>query len=76
MFDKDKFKGSVYASGHTLKSVAEYLNISETTFYRKLKHNGSFSRYEINQLIDLLNIQNPFDIFFKKELAETQEERR
>lgn len=64
MFDKNKYKACVVAAGKTSMEVAQFLGINETTYYRKLSNNGSFTRMEIQGLIQYLNIQNPIEIFF------------
>jgi transcriptional regulator with XRE-family HTH domain len=47
----------------TQKEVAEKLNISEKTFYLRMK-NGVFGSDEIEALIDLLGIDDPMSVFF------------
>ncbi len=69
MFNKNKFKGCVYSSGLTMKEVALKLGINETTLYRKINRDGDFSRSEINELIELLKITNPNEIFFNEKLT-------
>lgn len=71
MFDKRKFKAQMILRNIKGKELSQMLNISESTLYRKINANGDFSRDEINKLIEILNIDNPEDIFFVKELAET-----
>ena len=69
MFNKNKFKAQLVLKGYTMKDVAEALGINVATIYRKVNADGDFSRKEINTLIDILEIQNPSEIFFDDELA-------
>lgn len=69
MFDKNLFKAQLVLAGITVKQLAEFLGINESTMYRKINADGDFSRSEINKMIDILNIEHPEDIFFSKKLA-------
>lgn len=69
MFNKKEFRAQVARAEKTYKEIAEYLNIDESTLYRKIQNDGSFTREEINKLIDFLSISEPRDIFFADELA-------
>lgn len=69
MFDIRRFKAQLIIKGVTNRMLAERLNINESTLYRKINADGDFSREEINIMIDFLEIENPMDIFFAKELA-------
>ena len=51
------------------KDLAKALDLNEATFYRKLKNDGSFTRGELEVIIQTLDIEDPADIFFAKELA-------
>lgn len=73
MFNERKFKAQMVLSGISAKELASRLNINESTLYRKIKSDGSFTRSEINEMVKILNISDPKDIFFAEELAETQE---
>ena len=64
MFDKTEFRVQVTRSGRTYKEIAEYLEIDESTQWRKIQNDGSFTREEINKRINFLNIVNPGAIFF------------
>ncbi len=75
MFNKNKFKAQMALLGMTSKDLAKSLDVDESTLYRKIQNDGNFTRKEINQLIEILEIENPKEIFFADELAETQERR-
>lgn len=69
MFDRKRFKAQLVLAGMTSKEVAEKLGINEATLYRKINDDGRFTRQEINDLIRILNIEDPEQIFFATELA-------
>lgn len=69
MFDKTRFKAQIVLAGITSKELAEKLGINESTLYRKINKDGNFTRDEINKLIEILNIENPQEIFFAEKLA-------
>lgn len=69
MFDRKEFRAQVARSEKTNKEISEYLGIDESTLYRKVQNDGSFTREEINKLIKFLNIENPAVIFFADKLA-------
>lgn len=69
MFDRKEYRVAVARAEKTNKEIAEYLGINESTLYRKVQDNGSFTREEINKLIEFLDIKNPAAIFFADTLA-------
>lgn len=69
MFDKNRFKAQMALRGKTSRDLAKALKIDESTLYRKIQNDGSFTRHEINTLIDVLEIDDPKSIFFAEELA-------
>lgn len=69
MFDEIKFRQAVLASGKTYREIAKALDINESTLSRKITNGGSFTRDEINTLIDFLDIKDPMEIFFARKLA-------
>lgn len=73
VFDKLKFKAATVLAGKTYRQLAEKLGIDESTLYRKINAGGSFTRSEIGEMIQFLNIEDPMSIFFTEELADTQE---
>lgn len=52
----------------TQGEVAENLNISNKTFYNKLKK-GIFGSDEIEKMIELLEIKEPMNIFFAQKVT-------
>lgn len=58
-----EFKAAMVRKGFTQKSLAQRLGISEKTFCSRIK-NKRFGTDEIEQLIPLLEINDPMHIFF------------
>lgn len=63
MIDTLALKGEIIKNGKNCAEIAEHLGISTKTFYNKLKR-GVFDSDEIEEMIVILNIQNPMSIFF------------
>lgn len=64
MFNKNEFKAQLVRKEMTMKELAVFLGIDESTLYRKIRDDGRFTRQEINAMIERLEIENPQDIFF------------
>ena len=62
----DKLRGIIAERGMTQKQVAQYLGISDKTFYNKMQK-GLFGTDEVEQMVKLLSIPNPVDIFLAQE---------
>jgi len=62
----NELKGIIAKNGLTQKQVAEKIGITPKTFYGKMKK-GVFGSDEIQKMIEILNINNPCEIFFAKE---------
>ncbi len=63
MVNTAKIKGMIAEKGMTQSQVARVLEISDDTFYRKMKL-GKFTTDEAYELIQILNIENPAEVFF------------
>lgn len=68
MIDTNALKGIIVSKGKTQKDVAIYLDITPKAFYEKMKK-GVFGSDEMEGMIELLEIENPVDIFFAKEVT-------
>ena len=66
MIKVNELKGIIAKNGYTQKQVAEGIGITPKTFYEKMKK-GVFGSDEIRKMIEILNINNPCEIFFAKE---------
>ncbi len=69
MFDRKKLRAQMVLKGISAKDLSKALNINESTFYRKLNDDGRFTREEMNIMIQVLEIEDPADIFFSQQLA-------
>ena len=58
----DKLRGIIAERGMTQRQVAQYLGISDKTFYNKMQK-GVFVTDEVEELVKLLCIPNQVDIF-------------
>ena len=65
MVDTKKLVGIIYERGMSQRKVAQNIGMTEKTFYSKMKK-GVFDSDEIEQMIDMLRIENPVEIFFAK----------
>lgn len=69
MFNKLKFKAAVIERGKTIGDVAKFLDISESTLYRKINGASEFSRDEIQNICIFLKLDSPLEIFFANEIT-------
>lgn len=69
MFDERKFRAQLILADVSMRDLADILHINPATLYRKIQQDGSFTREEINTMIDVLHIEDPKEIFFAEELA-------
>ncbi|QUI25675.1 helix-turn-helix transcriptional regulator [Vallitalea pronyensis] len=60
----NELKGRIVAKGLTQEKVADILGITVKTINSKLNNKGDFRISEIEQLIEVLEIDNPMGIFF------------
>lgn len=65
MIKTDKLLGIMAEKKVTQKAMAERLNMAPKTFYAKMKK-GVFGSNEIEIMVDELNIEQPWNIFFAK----------
>ena len=68
MVDTNRLKGVIVQNGKTQGDVAERIGITSKTFYAKMKK-GVFRSDEIEKMIDFLNIDDPMQIFFAKNVT-------
>lgn len=59
----DELRGIISKRNMSQASVAKAIGITPKTFYEKMKK-GVFGSDEIDQMISILKIENPTDIFF------------
>ena len=68
MIQTNLLKGKMAEHGYTAVKMAKALHITPRTFYNKMTK-GVFGSDEIYAMIELLDIQNPIEIFFAPEVA-------
>lgn len=68
-FDEKRLQAQMVLCGISVEKLSELLGINKSTFYRKIKNNGDFSRVEILKMIDILKIDDPISIFFSDNVA-------
>lgn len=63
MVATEKLRGIIAERGMSQRKVAECLGMTEKTFYAKMKK-GVFDSDEMAEMIAILDIKNPVEIFF------------
>lgn len=64
MFNEREFNAQLARKGIKKTELAEYLGMTYTSLYRKIKEDGKFTREELAKIIDYLGIEDPTSIFF------------
>lgn len=66
MFSKNLFKAAIMRAGLSSKELAQKIGISERTLYRKMSGDSDFTRIEIIEIRNLLNLSSAEleEIFF------------
>ena len=68
MLDVKALKAEMVRKGYTQARLAEELGISPRTFSNKLK-SRDFGCKEMEVIIDVLDLKEPMDIFFAKQVT-------
>ena len=68
MLAADKLKKGILERGYSQAEIARKLGITPKTFYKKMKK-GEFLSNEIEAIIEILELENPFDIFFASQVS-------
>lgn len=63
-FNENDFKALLLKYNYTQEMLAEKLGIDRTTFWRKVKDSGNFSRKEIQIMIEIFSWESIKPIFF------------
>lgn len=64
MFNEREFNAQLARKGIKKAELAEYLGMTYTNLYRKIKEDGNFTREQMAKIIDYLGIEDPTSIFF------------
>jgi len=65
VFEKNKLIAAMMEVGLNVTATAEKMGISRSSFYRKMKKDGDFSRRELLELSDLIGREKVSRIFFE-----------
>lgn len=68
MINTNALRGIIAEKGTSQRKLAEQIGITDKTFYTKMK-NGVFDSDEISIMVEILQIKNPMEIFFAKEVT-------
>jgi transcriptional regulator, fis family len=68
MIDRNKLRAAWVSKGFTQERVAKEVGVSNKTFSLKMKR-GVFGSDEIEKMIDLLDISDPVNVFFAKQVT-------
>lgn len=68
MINVNKLKGLISENDLSQRKLADMLGMSETTFYTKMKK-GVFDSDEMEEMIKILKIENPVEIFFASQVT-------
>jgi transcriptional regulator with XRE-family HTH domain len=71
VFNKAEFRANVIKAGFTLETLAKEIGINPATLHRKMNGESDFTRKEIQEISNLLNlnITNINEIFFAEQLT-------
>lgn len=70
MFNKKLFREEIAARGLTIKELSSAIGVNAATMYRKMNEKTEFTRKEIQEICDALDIgaQKMQSIFFSENL--------
>lgn len=68
-FCASRFKAQMVLKDYNARDVSSLLGISASAFYRKLNGKSDFTRGEMEQLIKILEIENPIEFFFNAKVS-------
>lgn len=57
------------ARGYTIQRMCEALGMSRSAFYRKRNGKSEFTLNEMNQILSILRVKDPREIFFKEKVS-------
>lgn len=69
MFNVRKFKAAIELSGLTIPEIAEQMNMSKVTLYRKMTGESDFYRQEMLDFCRIVGSNDMLGIFFDQEVS-------
>ncbi len=69
MINTQELRGILARNGYSQRKMAKTLGMTEKTFYAKMKK-GVFDSDEIMEMISILQIEQPAEIFFAKDVTQ------
>lgn len=69
MFDKYRLEYEMKSRGITQEKLCEDLNISKSSFRRKMNGKTEFTLSEINAIVSYLNLGTPMGVFFADKVS-------
>lgn len=66
-FDAIKFRYLLASHGESIDSISKKLGVSQSTIYRKISNDGSFSRKDMVKIAEILGVANTegiIELFF------------
>lgn len=64
MLQKNKLRAKMCEMNYSMENISRLLGIKSSTLYRKMNGKSEFNRAEIEQLVKILKLDNPSEIFF------------
>ena len=68
-FNRLEFNAQLARKDMSMADLADATGIPLSTLYRKVNHNGDFSREQIAKIVTCMEIEEPNKIFFAPELT-------
>ena len=64
MFNLDNFKIMLLKNNYTFKTLAESLNVSMSSIYRRIKDGGNFTVEEVRVMVNIFGKEDVFNALF------------
>ncbi len=67
--NKARLEYEMKLKGISCEDMCKMLNMSRSAFYRKCNGKSEFKQTEIEKIIDILQLDTPFGIFFDEKVS-------
>ncbi|WP_394874605.1 DUF739 family protein [Clostridium neonatale] len=71
--DVNKLKGKMIEKSYTQKKMAKELGITEQSLNAKMNSRSQFTLKEVVEIVSILEIDDPVEIFFNKKIPNMQQ---